>query len=88
MLLLAIVAITTLAANSARQLRYTAVAFFAVALAAHLIDDGTLAAAQVLISAAAALSTTKPCALPPRNELTRLGRPTSSKIRLEGRGRY
>src|SRR5438093_1546489 len=55
MLLLAIVAITTLAANSARQLRYTAVAFFAVALAAHLIDDGTLAAAQVLVSAAAAL---------------------------------
>ena len=45
MLLLAIVAVTTLAANSARQLRYTAVAFFAVALAAHLIDDGTLAAA-------------------------------------------
>jgi len=55
MLLLAIVAVTTLAANSARQLRYTAVAFFAVALAAHLIDDGTLAAAQVVVSAAAAL---------------------------------
>jgi hypothetical protein len=38
MLLLAIVAIATLAANSARQLRYMAVAFFGVALAAHLID--------------------------------------------------
>jgi hypothetical protein len=55
MLLLAIVAVTTLAANSARQLRYTAVAFFAVALAAHLIDDGSLAATQIMVSASAAL---------------------------------
>ena len=55
MLLLAIVAITTLAANSARQLRYMAIAFFGVALAAHLIDDGSLAAAQVVVSACAAL---------------------------------
>ena len=55
MLLLAIVAITTLAANSARQLRYVAIAFFGVALAAHLIDDGSLAAAQVVVSACAAL---------------------------------
>ncbi len=55
MLLLAIVAITTLAANSARQLRYMAIAFFGVALAAHLIDDGSLAAAQVVVSATAAL---------------------------------
>ena len=55
MLLLAIVAITTLAANSARQLRYMAIAFFGVALAAHLIDDGSLAAAQLVVSATAAL---------------------------------
>jgi len=54
MLLLAIVAISTLAANSARHLRYSAVAFFGVALAAHLIDDGSLAAAQVVVSASAA----------------------------------
>lgn len=55
MLLLAIVAVTTLAANSARQLRYTAVAFFGVALAAHLIDDGDLTTAQIMVSACAAL---------------------------------
>ena len=55
MLLLAIVAVTTLAANSARQLRYMAVAFFAVALSAHLIDDGSLTAAQIIVSACAAL---------------------------------
>lgn len=55
MLLLAIVAVTTLAANSARQLRYTAVAFFGVALAANLIDDGDLSAAQIMVSACAAL---------------------------------
>jgi hypothetical protein len=54
-LLLAIVAVTTLAANGARQLRYTAVAFFGVALAAHLIDNGTLNAPQIMISACAAL---------------------------------
>lgn len=55
MLLLALVAVTTLAANSARQLRYTAVAFFGVALAAHLIDDGNLAAPQIMVSACSAL---------------------------------
>lgn len=55
MLLLAIVAVTTLVANGARQLRYMAVAFFGVALSAHLIDDGTLAASQVIVSACAAL---------------------------------
>jgi hypothetical protein len=55
MLLLAIVAVTTLMANSARQLRYMAVAFFAVALTAHLIDDGTLAVSQIVVSATAAL---------------------------------
>ncbi|HEV8229817.1 MAG TPA: hypothetical protein VGQ86_07660 [Candidatus Limnocylindria bacterium] len=55
MLLLAVVAIATLAANSARQLRYTAAAFFGVALAAHLIDDGNLAANQIAVAACAAL---------------------------------
>jgi hypothetical protein len=55
MLLLAIVAIATLAANSARQLRYMAVAFFGVALAAHLIDDGSLSASQIAVSACSAL---------------------------------
>ena len=55
MLLLAIVAVTTLAANGARQLRYIAVAFFGVALAAHLIDDGDLSAAQIMVSSCAAL---------------------------------
>ena len=37
MLMLGLVAIGTLAANGARQLRYTAIAFLAVALAAHLL---------------------------------------------------
>ncbi|MEP6693011.1 MAG: hypothetical protein ABJB39_00025 [Chloroflexota bacterium] len=55
MLLLAIVAITTLAANGARQLRYMAVAFFGVALAAHLIDDGGLSAARIVVTSGAAL---------------------------------
>ena len=55
MLLLAIVAIATLAANSARQLRYMALAFFGVAVAAHLIDDGSLSASQIVVSMCAAL---------------------------------
>jgi hypothetical protein len=54
MLLLAIVAVATLAANGARQLRYMAVAFFGVALAAQLIDDGNLAVARIMVAACAA----------------------------------
>jgi hypothetical protein len=54
MLLLAIVAIATLAANSARQLRFAAVAFFAVALAANLIDDGQQSASQLVVAGFAA----------------------------------
>jgi len=54
MLLLAIVAVATLAANGARQLRYMAVAYFGVALAAHLIDDGNLAVARIMVAACAA----------------------------------
>ena len=54
MLLLAVVAVATLAANSARQLRFMAVAFFAVALAANLIDDGQLSATQLTVAGFAA----------------------------------
>jgi len=55
MVMLSIVAIATLAANSARQLRYMAVAFFGVALAAQLVDDGNLATAQIAVAACSAL---------------------------------
>jgi hypothetical protein len=55
LLLLALVAIATLAANGARQLRYSAIAFLGVALAAHLLTGPGVALSQVSVSATAAL---------------------------------
>jgi len=55
MLMLGLVAVGTLAANGARQLRYTAVAFLGVALAAHLLGGPSVSLSQVSVSAAAAL---------------------------------
>jgi hypothetical protein len=54
MLMLGLVAVGTLAANGARQLRYTAIAFLAVALAAHLLGGPAISLSQVTVSAAAA----------------------------------
>lgn len=55
MLMLGLVAVATLAANGARQLRYTAVAFLGVALAAHLLTGPAISLSQVAISACAAV---------------------------------
>ena len=55
MLMLGLVAVATLAANGARRLRYTAVAFLAVALAAHLLTGPALSLPQVTVSTGAAL---------------------------------
>ena len=55
--MLALVAVATLAANSARQLRYTAAAFLAVALAAHLLAGPSISLAQTTITAFAAIVT-------------------------------
>jgi hypothetical protein len=54
MLLLGLVAIATLAANGARQLRYSAIAFLGVALAAQLLAGPSVALSQVGVSATAA----------------------------------
>lgn len=55
MLLLGVVAVATLAANSARQLRYVAVAFLGVAVAAHLIAEAWVSLPQFAVGASAAL---------------------------------
>jgi hypothetical protein len=55
MLLLGLIAIGTLAANGAHQLRYTAIAFFGVALSAYLLTGPGVALSQVSVSATAAL---------------------------------
>jgi len=55
MLMLGLVAVGTLAANGARQLRYTAIAFLGVALAAQLLGGPSVSLSQVSVSAAAAL---------------------------------
>lgn len=55
MLLLGLIAIGTLAANGAHQLRYTAIAFFGVALSAYLLAGPSVALSQVSVSATAAL---------------------------------
>ena len=57
MLMLGLVAIGTLAANGARQLRYTAIAFLGVALAAHLLAGPAISVAQVSVTATAAVVT-------------------------------
>lgn len=55
MLMLGLVAIATLAANGARQLRYTAIAFLGVALAAHLVSGPAISLAQVSVTGGAAV---------------------------------
>ena len=55
MVMLGLVAVGTLAANGARQLRYTAIAFLGVALAAHLMNGPESSLAQVWVNATAAL---------------------------------
>jgi len=55
MLMLGLVAVATLAANGARQLRYTAIAFLGVSLAAHLVSGPESSLAQVALTATAAL---------------------------------
>ncbi|HZP97293.1 MAG TPA: hypothetical protein VFC31_13320 [Candidatus Limnocylindria bacterium] len=55
MLMLLLVAVATLAANGARQLRYMALAFLGVALAAHLLTGPSVSLSQISVSAAAAL---------------------------------
>ena len=55
MLMLGLVAVATLAANGARQLRYSAIAFLGVALAAHLLTGPAVSLSQVAISAGAAV---------------------------------
>ena len=53
--MLGLVAIATLAANSARRLRYIAVAFLGVALAAHMLAGPSISLAQTIVNAFAAL---------------------------------
>ena len=55
MLALGLVAIGTLAANGARQLRFTALAFFGVALASQLLGGPSIALSQTGPTATAAL---------------------------------
>jgi hypothetical protein len=57
MLMLGLVAIATLAANGARQLRYMAIAFFGVALTAHLLAGPAITIAQISVTATAAAVT-------------------------------
>jgi len=49
MVLLGAVALTTLLANAATRLRFTAIAFFAVSLAANVIAAGSTTAAQLAV---------------------------------------
>lgn len=58
MLMLLLVSVATLAANGARQLRYMAIAFLGVALAAHLLGGPSLSLSQVSVNAGAALVST------------------------------
>jgi hypothetical protein len=58
MLMLGLVAIATLAANGARQLRYMAIAFLGVALTAHLLAGPAITVAQIGVTASAAVVTT------------------------------
>lgn len=53
MLMLGLVAIATLAANAARQLRYMAIAFLAVALASHLVNLPALSLSHVVVTVGA-----------------------------------
>ncbi len=55
MLMLLLVAVATLAANGARQLRYMALAFLGVGLAAHLLGGPSVSLSQISVSASATL---------------------------------
>lgn len=55
MLMLALVAVATLAANGARQLRFMALAFLGVGLAAHLLTGPAVSLSQISVSASAVL---------------------------------
>jgi len=55
--MLGLVAVATLAANSANRLRFTAVAFLAVALAAHLLAGPSISLAQTVVTSFAGLVT-------------------------------
>lgn len=55
MLMLGLIAVATLAANAAGRLRYTAIAFFAVALTSHLVDLPGLSLSYILVTVCAAL---------------------------------
>lgn len=55
MLMLGLIAVATLAANAAGRLRYTAIAFFAVALAAHLVGLPALSLSYLLVTGCAAI---------------------------------
>ncbi len=55
MLLLGLLAVATLAANGARQLRFIALAFLGVSLSAHLVSGTSTSVGQVAISAMAAV---------------------------------
>ena len=57
MLMLGLVAVATLAANSANRLRFTAVAFLGVAIAAHLLAGPSISLAQTMVTSFAALVT-------------------------------
>jgi hypothetical protein len=52
---LAIVALATLAANGSRQLRYSAVALFGVAVAANVVSAGQLTVTELAVEGCAAL---------------------------------
>ncbi len=54
MLMLLLVSVATLAANGARRLRYMALAFLGVGLAAHLLAGPAVSLSQVSVSATAA----------------------------------
>jgi hypothetical protein len=55
--MLGLVAIATLTANGARQLRYMAIAFLGVALTAHLLAGPAITIAQISVTACAAIVT-------------------------------
>jgi hypothetical protein len=57
MLMLGLVAVATLAANSANRLRFTAVAFLGVAIAAHLLAGPSISLAQTVVTSFAGLVT-------------------------------
>ena len=56
--MLGLVAVATLAANSANRLRFTAVAFLGVAIAAHALAGPSISLAQTMVTSFAGLVTT------------------------------